>query len=141
MAGEEAGDAAFGGVLKARRSAAGPPDPGKAGSAGPAEARTQELLDAYFGADEQLPEGERFLKSFIRDRVRPGRDPTFFRPLTTYHALPEASLALESISPGWGLSNKFHFPTNFTHRVGVPIQAWLNAALLSLRNRHLIRRR
>lgn len=72
MAAEEAGDAAFGGVLKPRRNAAGPPDPGKATSEGPAGARTQELLDAYFGADEQLPEGERFLKSFIRDRVRLG---------------------------------------------------------------------
>ena len=73
MAAEEAGDSAFGGVLKPRRSAAGPPDPGRAEPEGPAEARrTQELLDAYFGADEQLPEGERFLKSFIRDRVRRG---------------------------------------------------------------------
>ncbi|KAK9842076.1 hypothetical protein WJX81_007399 [Elliptochloris bilobata] len=65
---EEAGDSAFGGVLKPRRGGGRAPEAARQGPAKGEDARTQELLDAYFGTDEQLPEGERFLKSFIRDR-------------------------------------------------------------------------
>lgn len=55
-------------MLKPRRGAKRGADEAQAPGGG-ADARTQELLDAYFGMDDQLPEGERFLKSFIRNRV------------------------------------------------------------------------
>jgi hypothetical protein len=70
LAGGEAADA-FGGVLVPRAGGAAASD--VAAPAGRADARTQELLDAYFGADDQLPEGERFLKGFIRNKVAPPR--------------------------------------------------------------------
>ncbi len=71
LAADEAGDVTFGGVLKARRGGKSAAGASQAPGTGD-EARTQELLDAYFGTDEQLPEGERFLKSFIRNKVALG---------------------------------------------------------------------
>ncbi len=110
MAAEEAGDAAFGGVLKPRRNSAGQPDPGRAGLEGRTEARTQQLLDAYFGADERLPAGERFLKSFIRDRVRPGRPLPMLPLLSMCHALPQSCFNPKALHArgGRGLRNTFH---------------------------------
>jgi hypothetical protein len=70
LAGGEAADA-FGGVLVPRAGGAAAGD--AAAPAARADARTQELLDAYFGADDQLPAGERFLKGFIRNKVAPPR--------------------------------------------------------------------
>ena len=43
---------------------------GGVAAAGPADARVQSLLDSFFGSDDALPEGDRFLKNYILKKVR-----------------------------------------------------------------------
>ncbi|GAB4820679.1 hypothetical protein N2152v2_007725 [Parachlorella kessleri] len=61
----EAEGEAFGGVLKKRRGREVPEaDQPAQGGAG-VDARVQSLLDSYFGAGQDLPETDRFLKNYI----------------------------------------------------------------------------
>ncbi|KAK9908790.1 hypothetical protein WJX75_002962 [Coccomyxa subellipsoidea] len=65
LAEEGDGDDEFGGILKKqRRQSSTAEDLGTSGGAKKAE-KTQELLDAYFGKDDQLAEDERFLKHYM----------------------------------------------------------------------------
>lgn len=59
----------FGGVLKKQKGRAAIEDVGTAGDAQEGEEKTQELLDAYFGNDNQLADDERFLKHYMLNKV------------------------------------------------------------------------
>ena len=69
LAEEGDGDDELGGILKKqRRQSITAEDLGTSGGAKKAE-KTQELLDAYFGKDDQLAEDERFLKHYMLKKV------------------------------------------------------------------------
>ncbi len=65
-------DKEFGGVLKKqKRRSDVAEDLGTNGDPKEAPEKTQELLDAYFGKDDQLAEDERFLKHYMLNKVDP----------------------------------------------------------------------
>ncbi|CAL8460534.1 g63 [Coccomyxa elongata] len=65
LAAEGEDDDEFGGVLKKQKGRAAIEDVGTAEDAHVEEYKTQELLDAYFGKDNQLADDERFLKHYM----------------------------------------------------------------------------
>ena len=66
--GAEQDEDGFGGILRQKRRMLPDAPEGAAGDGGGGQ--TPALLDAYFGADEGLPEGERFLKAYISQQAR-----------------------------------------------------------------------
>ena len=69
LAAEGEDDDEFGGVLKKQKGRAAIEDVGLAGDAQVEGEKTQELLDAYFGKDNQLADDERFLKHYMLNKV------------------------------------------------------------------------